>query len=65
MGSIFAKENGLANCLLVESQQNVVEALNGNIFLVQGEYDKNTTITDGCLNGIIRKKLMEILRNAG
>src|SRR5690606_30826851 len=29
-GSIFAAENGLQNCLLLNDQKNVVEALNGN-----------------------------------
>ena len=61
MGSIFAKENGFANCLLLNSQKNVVEALNGNLFLVQGNGVKTPPLSDGCLNGIVRKKLMEIL----
>ena len=61
MGSIFAKENGLANCLLLNSQKSVVEALNGNLFLVQGNEVKTPPLSDGCLNGIVRKKLMEIL----
>ena len=61
MGSIFAKENGLANCLLLNSQKSVVEALNGNLFLVHGNEVKTPPLSDGCLNGIVRKKLMEIL----
>ncbi len=30
-GSIFADENGLDNCLLLNDSKNVVEALQGNI----------------------------------
>src|SRR5690606_12402874 len=34
LGSIFAKENGFENCLLLNTNKMVIEALNGNIFLV-------------------------------
>jgi branched-chain amino acid aminotransferase len=61
MGSIFAKENGLANCFLLNTHKSVIEALNGNLFLVQGNRVKTPPLSDGCLNGIIRNKLMEIL----
>jgi branched-chain amino acid aminotransferase len=61
MGSIFAKENGLANCLLLNTHKSVIEALNGNLFLVQGNEVKTPPLSDGCINGIIRNKLIEIL----
>ena len=35
-GSIFASENGLDNCLLLNDSKNVVEALQGNIFMLLG-----------------------------
>ncbi len=61
VGSIFAKENDYDNCLLINNNKQVVEALNGNLFLVKGNIIKTPPLTDGCLNGIIRKKLMEIV----
>jgi branched-chain amino acid aminotransferase len=61
LGSIYAKENDLDNCLLVNEDKSVVEALNGNIFLVKGNTIKTPPITDGCLKGILRKQLLEIL----
>ncbi|NNE76196.1 MAG: aminotransferase class IV [Pricia sp.] len=62
VGSIFAEENGYHNCLLLNNGKQVVEALNGNIFLVKDNIVKTPPLHDGCLNGIIRKKLMEVLR---
>ncbi len=62
VGSIFAKENDYHNCLLINTNKQVVEALNGNLFLVKGNTIKTPPLKDGCLNGIIRKKLMEILK---
>lgn len=61
VGSIFAKENDYHNCLLINGDKMVVEALNGNIFLVSGTTIKTPPLKDGCLNGILRKKLLEIL----
>src|SRR5690606_6748584 len=37
VGSVFANENKLQNCLLLNTEKKVVEALNGNIFLVKGD----------------------------
>ncbi len=60
VGSIFAKENKYQNCLLLNTNKSVVEALNGNLFLVKGNVIKTPPISDGCLNGIIRNKLIAI-----
>ena len=40
IGSIYAKENRLDNCLLINTNKSVVEALNGNLFLVKGLQSK-------------------------
>ena len=61
LGSIFAEENGFQNCLLVNTDKNVVEALQGNLFLVKGDKIKTPPLSDGCLRGIIRSQLLEIL----
>ncbi|GGG10149.1 aminotransferase class IV [Dokdonia pacifica] len=60
-GSIFAEDNGYDNCLLINNKKNVVEALQGNIFLVKGTHIKTPPLDDGCLRGIIRKQLLAIL----
>lgn len=61
VGSVFAKENDYDNCLLLNEEKQVVEALNGNLFLVSGTTIKTPSLKDGCLDGILRKKLIEIL----
>lgn len=62
VASVYAKENGYDNCLLVNTDKMVVEGINGNLFLVQGHVVKTPPLADGCLDGIIRKKVMEIIR---
>jgi len=62
LGSIYAEENNYENCLLVNEKKNVVEALNGNLFVVKGNTIKTPPLEEGCLNGITRKKLIEIIK---
>lgn len=61
IGSIYAKENDLDNCLLLNTNKNVVEALNGNLFLVKGNTIKTPPIADGCLKGIMRQQIINII----
>lgn len=62
-GSIYAKENGLQNCLVLNEEKNVVEALQGNIFMLMGQTLVTPSISDGCLNGIMRKNIIAIAKN--
>ncbi|MDC6364450.1 MULTISPECIES: aminotransferase class IV [Flavobacteriaceae] len=61
VASVYAEENGYANCLLINNDKSVVEAINGNIFLVSKGVIKTPPLSDGCLDGIIRKKLLDVL----
>lgn len=59
-GSIFAEENDYKNCLLLNDEKNVVEALQANIFMKIGNSLLTPPISDGCLNGIMRKQILAI-----
>jgi branched-chain amino acid aminotransferase len=61
-GSIFAKENDLDNCLLMNDSKNIVEALNGNIFMLLNNKLISPPISEGCLNGIMRKQIINIVK---
>ena len=60
VASVFAKENRFENCLLINDDKNVVEAINGNIFMKMGNQLITPPTSDGCLNGIMRKKIIAI-----
>jgi branched-chain amino acid aminotransferase len=62
-GSIFADENDLQNCILLNNEKNVVEALNGNLFMLMGNKLITPAIDEGCLNGIMRKQILGIAKN--
>lgn len=62
LAGIYARENDYRNCLLLNEQKNVVEALNGNLFLVVDNVIKTPPLTDGCLKGVTRGKILEIVK---
>lgn len=62
VGSVYASDNNLDNCLILNTNKNVVEALNGNLFLVKDNTLKTPPLTDGCLKGIMRKQILDIAR---
>lgn len=62
LGSIFARENDYDNCLLLNENKNVIEALNGNLFLVKGDVVKTPPLEDGCLKGVLRKAMIEVIK---
>jgi branched-chain amino acid aminotransferase len=61
-GSIFASENGLDNCLLLNDSKNVIEALQGNLFMLKGVTLTTPTTSEGCLNGVMRKQILALAR---
>ena len=61
-GSIFANENGLDNCLLLNDSKNVIEALQGNLFMLVGNKLVTPPLSEGCLNGIMRKQILALAK---
>ncbi|MGJ8744555.1 aminotransferase class IV [Polaribacter sp.] len=61
LASIYADENDLDNCILLNERKGVVEVTNGNIFVVKGNIIKTPALTEGCIKGIVRNKLIEII----
>jgi len=59
---IFAQENGLDSCLLINEDKNVIEAVNGNLFMLLNNQLITPPISEGCLNGIMRKQILKLAR---
>jgi len=60
--SIYADENGLDNCLLLNDAKNVIEAIQGNLFMVKGSKLITPPVSEGCLNGVMRKQILELAK---
>ncbi len=62
VASIFASENEYDTCLFLNEKKHLVEAIHGNIFLVFDKKVVTPSTTEGCIKGIIRKKIIDILK---
>ena len=63
--SVFAKENQLNSCLLINDSKNVIEATSGNLFMLWGNTLITPSISEGCLNGIMRKQIISLAKQFG
>tara|TARA_R110001632_G_scaffold177223_3_gene296937 strand:- start:4452 stop:5285 length:834 start_codon:yes stop_codon:yes gene_type:complete len=61
LASIYADENELDNCILLNERKGVVEVANATIFLVTGTVIRTPSLTEGCLKGISRGKVISII----
>ncbi|AUC15396.1 aminotransferase class IV [Tenacibaculum sp. SZ-18] len=61
IAAVYSDENDLDNCILLNERKGVVEVTNGNIFIVKDNVIKTPSINEGCIKGIIRKKVIEII----
>ncbi|NJB82871.1 aminotransferase class IV [Wenyingzhuangia aestuarii] len=64
LAGIYAKENELDNCVLLNSNKNVVEFTNGNIFLLKGNTITTPPLSDGCVKGVMRKNILDVLEKS-
>ena len=61
VASIYAEENDFDNCILLNERKGIVEVTNGNIFIVKDTIIKTPALSEGCIKGIIRQKVIEII----
>jgi len=61
LASIYAAENDFQNSVLINEKKNIVQAVDANIFLIKGMEILTPSLSEGCINGIMRKKIIDLL----
>ncbi|MFV0238031.1 MAG: aminotransferase class IV [Flavobacteriales bacterium] len=61
IAGVYASENNLDNVLLLNSDNRLAEAINANIFIVKNNQIITPYSSEGCVKGIVRKKIVEII----
>ena len=59
LGAVFAQENDYQNVILINERKELVGATDANLFLVKDGRLLTPALESGCINGIIRKKILE------
>ena len=53
------KENDLDDCLIVNSNNNIIQSSNSNLFFVKDESIITPPILDACVNGTMRSFIIQ------
>jgi len=59
LSSIFADENDLDEAIILNLESNICETTASNIFIVTDKHIITPPLSSGCVNGIVRKKIIE------
>lgn len=62
LAGIFTKENDLDDCIILNDQARIVEALSSNIFLYKNNNLYTPSLDEGCMDGIMRKQVLRIAK---
>jgi aminodeoxychorismate lyase len=65
LASIFASENNLDDCLIMNDKNNIIESTSSNLFLVKNNKIFTPPLKDGCVDGVMRKVIIEIATKLG
>lgn len=57
---IYKKEHDLDDCLMINEQHHIVEAISSNVFLYKNNTLYTPSISEGCIDGITRKQIIEV-----
>jgi branched-chain amino acid aminotransferase len=63
LAGIFKTENNLDECLLINDEKHVVEAISSNLFMVKDGIVHTPELATGCLKGVMRKNMIQLLKN--
>lgn len=61
MAARYAKQNKWNECLVINTHERIADATIANIFLIKGGQVITPPLTEGCVNGVMRKYLIERL----
>ena len=62
MAALFAKENKLNDSLVLNTAGRIADSTIANIFLIKAEIIFTPSLKEGCINGVMRKYLLEKLK---
>ncbi|MEP6513235.1 MAG: aminotransferase class IV [Parafilimonas sp.] len=62
MAALWAKKNHLNDALVLNTYGKIADATIANVFIVKNGIIKTTALSEGCVNGVMRRYLLECLR---
>jgi branched-chain amino acid aminotransferase len=60
---IYKRENNLDDCIVLNDQDRIVEAISSNIFLYKNNNIYTPSLDEGCMDGVMRKQVLKIAKD--
>lgn len=65
MGAFFVKKNDLNDCLLYNCYNRICESTIANVFIITNGIIKTPALNEGCVNGVMRRYLINCFKKEG
>ncbi|MBX2932353.1 MAG: aminotransferase class IV [Chitinophagaceae bacterium] len=65
MAALWAKQNNVDDALLLNADNHIADATIANVWIVLNGIIKTPPLTEGCINGVMRKYLLTCLQKEG
>jgi branched-chain amino acid aminotransferase len=65
LAGLYAKEKSVDECLVLNTENNLCDASKANLFLVHHDCIYTPALHQGCVNGVMRRYLVERLKDIG
>ena len=65
MGAFYAQENKFNDCLILNTHNRICDATIANVFWVHDQSIFTPPLTEGCIAGVMRRHLLDILPKRG
>jgi branched-subunit amino acid aminotransferase/4-amino-4-deoxychorismate lyase len=60
MAGVYKIKHALDECVLMNTKGDVIESINSNVFAVKNGVLYTPPVAEGCVDGVLRKKLIEV-----
>jgi branched-chain amino acid aminotransferase len=65
MAALYAKENKLNDCLVLNTAGGIADSTIANVFIVKGDIISTPGLEEGCISGVMRRYLIATLNDSG
>jgi branched-subunit amino acid aminotransferase/4-amino-4-deoxychorismate lyase len=65
MGALWTKKNKLNDAIILNSYNSIADTTIANIFILKDGIIKTPALTEGCVNGVMRRHLLKCMREEG
>ena len=62
LANMYAQENNLDDCIVLNSYNHIADASKANVFLVQKDIVYTPALHQGCVSGVMRRHIIQVLK---